>query len=112
MIDHTELASPIPTAEEFQGWMQKTEIPLGLYAGITNWTLHGIEPGSFLRAIIQNDLMRAVVRADATNLKLLPEIVMGLMTVAPSAAWMTPDALVNWPQYIKARRRQEEEAKP
>lgn len=42
-------------------------IPEHMHQGIINWVVYGIRPGGFLNAIIENDLMDAVGKADPTN---------------------------------------------
>lgn len=47
----------------------------------------GREPGGFLRAVMENDLVEAIRRADETNLALIPHIVAWMMTSIPAHAW-------------------------
>lgn len=43
-----------------------------MQGGIRRYVEDHIQPGSFLSAVLCNDLRTAVIRADETNLKLLP----------------------------------------
>jgi hypothetical protein len=52
--------------------------------------------GGFLTAVIQNDLAKACVRADTTNLKNLPAIVIWLRNEAPSECWGSPEKNKSW----------------
>lgn len=47
----------------------------------------GIPPGSFLCAVLENNLFSAVNRADTANLAALPEIVKYIYNEVPSIAW-------------------------
>lgn len=45
---------------------------------------HGRPLGSFLEAVVSNDLIDAVARADSVNMRLLPEIVAFVYTHFPA----------------------------
>ena len=47
------------------------KIPERMIGGIRRYVMFGISPGSFLRAVMENDLMAAVATADDENSKLL-----------------------------------------
>lgn len=53
-----------------------SDLPMKLRLGYARWWLFGMLPGSFLRAVINNNLKEAVVKADAQNLSKLHEIVL------------------------------------
>jgi hypothetical protein len=48
------------------------QIPERMRGGIVRYVENGIKPGSFLYAVICNDLMLAVGKADYENIRLLP----------------------------------------
>ena len=50
-------------------------IPETTQAGIMRYVEHGVKPGSFLTAVLSNDLYNATGRADQQNLAALPTIV-------------------------------------
>ena len=50
-------------------------LPVGLRSGMQRYLENGISPGHFLTAVLENNLFSAVMRADSTNLSLLPDIV-------------------------------------
>ena len=66
--------------------------PPGLRESIDAY-VDGRPTGGFLRAVLENDLEMAVVRADATNLRLLPEIVAYVLYVVPPEARGSSDAV-------------------
>lgn len=57
---------------------------------------HRIEPGSFLLAVLTNDLKGAVGRADHINLKHLTNIVSYCYNEIPSQAWGSPAKVEAW----------------
>jgi hypothetical protein len=48
---------------------------------------HGCEPGSFLRAVLENDLFEAVSRADSEAASSLPDIVRYIYNNIPMGIW-------------------------
>lgn len=64
--------------------------------GLRRWIENGIEPGSFLSAVIRNDLKDACGRADDINRKCLFEIVAWFYNEAPTGCWGSEDALKSW----------------
>jgi hypothetical protein len=50
-------------------------LPESLRAGYARWYLYGGPAGSFLQAVIENDLRGTFGKADAQNLAQLPQIV-------------------------------------
>jgi hypothetical protein len=71
--------------------------------GLERYLTAGILPGDFLRAVLENDLRMAILRADPVNRGRLPELVEWLWHHAPAAAWGSPEAVQAW----SAQRRQE-----
>ena len=64
----------------------------GLVQGLRLYFENGIEPGSFLSAVLCNDLKEACGRADRFNRHLLFEIVYWLHNDAPAGTWGSPQA--------------------
>jgi hypothetical protein len=52
-----------------------TEIPDWVKDSLSRYVDHRIETGSFLRAVLENDLFEAINRADKDSLMALPRIV-------------------------------------
>lgn len=63
---------------------------------IRNYIDHHIEPGSFLSAVISNNLKEAVGRADNKNIRLLPEYVFYFYNYAPSVCWGSTEKMDRW----------------
>ena len=76
-------------------------IPSYMHNGITLYYEHGIEPGSFLTAVINNDLKEAVGRADDTNRHCLYNYMMWFYNEAPSGSWGYANAVSDWQKQLK-----------
>ena len=81
--------------------MLKPEIPESLKNGLELYLEHGIEPGSFLMACLENDLREAFGRADHLNILCLGDIVCYLWHEIPVVAWGNRETVQAW---MKARR--------
>lgn len=71
-------------------------IPDRLHDGLRNYLVYGYRPGSFLRAVLENDLITAVVRADEESATRIAAVVRFLWNYAPSEAWGSPDRVQTW----------------
>lgn len=85
-------------------------LPEHIREGVRRWLEEGLTPGSFLRAVIRNQLVDAVQRADHINLPLLGHIVYWFVNNAPEGSYGSDRCLSNWPMYLRAQARQKEEA--
>ena len=61
----------------------------------------GRHPGGFLNAILCNDLMEAVARADESALDNLPHIVSWLYNEVPISCWGSPERVKYWLQHME-----------
>ena len=57
---------------------------------------HHISPGSFLRAVLENDLMEAMGRADYENSQILKEICQYVYSEIPLVCWGSKEKVENW----------------
>jgi len=71
-------------------------IPERMMPGIKRYVEHGAEPGSFLSAIIQNNLSEAVGRADSENQKNIPAFVAYFYNKCPLACWGSKEKMESW----------------
>ena len=76
--------------------MIANEIPQYMHGGITRYVMHGIAPGGFLSAVVENDLCGALGRADDTNRSIIWNYVNLFYNDAPSECWGSPDMVNNW----------------
>lgn len=57
---------------------------------------HGCPPGSFLQAVLANDLMDAFGRADSVNAEAIAAYAGYLYNEAPRACWGSREAVADW----------------
>jgi hypothetical protein len=83
--------------EEIVGALPTSAVPYHLRAGLVRYFADGILPGSFLQAVLCNDLTQSVKRADPlSTLFAIPALIDFLLAVAPSQAWGSRDAVLSW----------------
>lgn len=75
-------------------------IPNHTLAALDRYIKHRIQPGSFLTAVLSNDLFGAVARADRENKLALSEICQLIYNEVPGNAWGSSDAVRD---YIKGK---------
>ena len=73
-------------------------VPSYMHGAVVRYMEEGIPPGSFLSAVINNDLREACSRADDTNKLALHSYVMWFYNWAPVGTWGHPDAVRDWCQ--------------
>ena len=71
-------------------------VPEHLREGLALYMARGVLPGSFLRAVLANDLCHAAVKADPESLAALPKLARFLMNCAPPASYGTSHAVTTW----------------
>lgn len=71
-------------------------IPKHMTGAVKQYIEDGIPPGSFLTAVICNDLKEAVGRADHINIQALPNIVSWFYINAPRECWGSPEKFEAW----------------
>lgn len=71
-------------------------IPEHMREGLRRWVYDGIMPGSFMRAVLCNDLRKAFGYADEINQLRLFDIVRFLHNIAPSMCWGSLERMNSW----------------
>lgn len=71
-------------------------LPDSLRFGLRRWFEHGQLPGGFLRAVLANDFVQAVIRADDDNLAVLLDIARFMHNEAPARSWGTLEKMEAW----------------
>jgi len=79
-------------------------IPDYMHPGIERWIEQGIEPGNFLRAVFQNDMVNAALFADDENLVSFRAYALFLTNHAPNDCWGDLRTYNKWAK-IKAEER-------
>jgi len=75
-------------------------LPEHMQQGARDYVERGYKPGSFLRAVLSNDLVEAFGHADLTNLDHMRAWALWLFNEAPSMCWGSPERVAAW---IEAR---------
>ena len=70
---------------------------------LDRWGDRGLPPGDFLRAVLENDLMKAMGRADSYNRATIFQITQYVYSKLPSTCWGSPEVVDEW-KYFKAFR--------
>ncbi len=77
-------------------WNDDYDITVECREALIRYIEHGIKPGSFLTAILCNDLLSAVGHADSVNKSRIPEYVKYLFNEVPGNCWGSPEAMQTW----------------
>jgi hypothetical protein len=71
-------------------------IPQRIRDGLDRYAHHHLETGNFLRAVLENDLMRAFDRADAEVVAAMPAILAYVRCQLPGNCWGSPEVVSRW----------------
>lgn len=72
------------------------QIPPKILEGLRNYALHHQPTGSFLRCVLENDLMGAVGRADGQSLAALREICVYVYNCLPAHCHGNREKVAQW----------------
>lgn len=72
--------------------------------GMQRYVEEGIIPGAFLTAVLENNLVEAVGRADNINIHRLRDYAIFLYNELPSSAWGSPEKVERWSVKCRAKR--------
>lgn len=76
--------------------MNLSSIPEHMRPGVEGYINYGWQPGSFLYAVLCNNLVEAAANADDINRHLLFEWASLLYNEIPRNAWGSPDVVNAW----------------
>lgn len=82
--------------EEIVATLKGHEVPGHLINGLSRYLFDGCRPGFFLRAVLENDLMGACIRADIKSMHALNEIVAALYFDFPTNCYGSPERVQAW----------------
>jgi hypothetical protein len=82
--------------EQLLGQLMECGVPDGCHGGLIRYILYGVPTGSFLQAVLSNDLMEAFGRADIFNRAGMFSIVSFLYNHAPSQCYGSPEKYSAW----------------
>lgn len=92
----TETQADQAKAIMWLSYLVKTGISEHLHGGLVRYLVYRIRPGSFLTAVLENDLKTAVAKADSISRQMLPELVDFLYRLAPRKCWGSVEAVDAW----------------
>lgn len=78
-----------------------SEIPEHMRRGVKLYLEKGLRPGEFLTAVLENNLVQSICRADQTNLAQIVEWAKFLYNEMPMGSWGSKEKVNAW---IKKRR--------
>lgn len=79
-------------------------VPAHLKLGLRMYLERGVIPGSFLQAVLKNDLAEAIAHADNASLAGLKGLVSYLFNHVPTVAWKSREAVMDWASTSQAAR--------
>jgi len=82
--------------EERMEEMKRYNIPDHTVGSLTLWIHNALEPGSFLKAVICNDLLGAFIYADDVNKKHIGDIISYMYNRAPMNCWRSKENYMSW----------------
>lgn len=82
-------------------------VPLHTQEALTNYVQHGYMPGGFLTALLCNDLMGAVARADHINKQNLANIASFVFNEMPADSWGSLERMEAWCKKIHSMKNAE-----
>jgi len=75
---------------------QQRAVPPAVLEALTAYRDHRIRPGSFTRAVLENDLHLAVMNADSASFEALRQIMTWVYFELPSKCWGSKAAVRKW----------------
>jgi hypothetical protein len=84
------------TEAEMRTRLAECFIPQGMHDGIIHYVFHHLPGGSFLNAVLTNNLREAASRADETNKPLLAQYVYFFYNYAPMSCWGNEEVVAEW----------------
>ena len=82
-------------------------IPMPIKAALDRWAAKGHPTGHFVQAVLKNDLMEAVGRADDYSRKALREICMYVHNELPSGCHGSSEKVRAWAETMEKKRKAE-----
>ena len=70
---------------------------------IDNYVKYGYEPGGFVTAVLENNLMESMGRADMENREDIFEICEYVYNEIPAASHGSPQKVIDWMIYVRQK---------
>lgn len=84
------------TTNQWQRRMTQQGVPAHTQGVLIRYIENRYDPGSFLTAVLSNDLFGAVWRADRENLQALENICRFIYSDMPADSWGSPERVAGW----------------
>ena len=84
------------TREEVYRAFNLDRLPSHMRDGLWRYLQHGIKPGGFATAVLENNLVEAYGRADETNAACMKDWAGWLYNNAPRGCWGDPGTVQEW----------------
>lgn len=81
---------------EYEYEAREHGVPRYTALALAEYIVYGHSVGGFLQAILKNDLMNAISRADKENLEALKDICIYVYNRIPACAWGSPEHYYDW----------------
>lgn len=82
----------------------ETNVPIHTQEALGHYLLKGFAPGSFLTAVLENDLYRAVNTADHVNYQQIAAIAKWVYVTAPRGSFGNAETVQQWLDDVDNRR--------
>lgn len=89
--------------EPFEVPHEFRQLPHNLQAGLVAYINEGTETGGFLRAVLENDLMSAIARADAHSLAWFVPLCQCILHHAPDGCYGSKEKVEKWLEGARLR---------
>jgi len=76
--------------------LRLSNIPEYMHEGIINYLFYHVEPGDFLRNLLQNNLLGTFGNADSTNSSLIKEYILFFYKNVPIIVWGSEEKYNKW----------------
>src|SRR6185436_832263 len=84
---------PLGDMQDLRAKLAWANVPSDHHEELLGYILHGVPPGSFIRAVLENDLKAACAHADDGNRPKIFSFVAFLYNYAPLQCWGSPEAV-------------------
>ncbi len=81
---------------EYNDWQTTYSIPKPAHEALVRYFVHGMEPGSFLTAMLEGDLFTAAFKADHANSPSMANIAKWIVHHAPHNSYGNADIVKKW----------------
>ncbi len=102
----------VNTEEGIRAAAVHRRVPSHIVDGFVLWVTHGLKPGQFVTAVLENNLANSFLRADPTNRRAMLEIVTFVYEDLPLTCWGSKEKMKAWAEACqKEREAKEKDAK-